>query len=140
MPPAKVAQEGPEGGRRLDYPAENTGRPTSTQRIRVVDAVAAGQRGGNQRQHLVSPFRPPWPPAEVKVMVDEFPQAQVPGEGGRQEQADIGYQSVVVKGDADTVGIVLWQHLLGAPFPGSGFRCKTIIPEAREHLLATSEH
>ena len=26
-------------------------------------------------------------------MVDEFPQAQVPGEGGRQEQAGIGHQA-----------------------------------------------
>ena len=32
-------------------------------------------------------------------MVDEFPQAQVPGEGGRQEQAGIGHQAVVVKDD-----------------------------------------
>ena len=42
-------------------------------------------------------------------MVDEFPQAQVPGEGGRQEQAGIGHQAMVVKDDADTVGIVLWR-------------------------------
>ena len=48
-------------------------------------------------------------------MVDEFPQAQVPGEGGRQEQAGIGHQAAVVEGDADTVGIVLWQRLLDAP-------------------------
>ena len=53
--------------------------------------------------------------AEVKVMVDEFPQAQVLGEGGGQEQAGIGHQAVVVKGDSDAVGIVLWQHLLSAP-------------------------
>ena len=35
-------------------------------------------------------------------MVDEFPQAQVPGEGGRQEQAGIGHQAMVVKEDADS--------------------------------------
>ena len=40
-------------------------------------------------------------------MVDEFPQAQVPGEGGRQEQTGIGHQAMVVKEDADTVGFVL---------------------------------
>ena len=40
-------------------------------------------------------------------MVDEFPQAQVLDEGGRQEQAGIGHQAVVVKDDADTVRIVL---------------------------------
>ena len=37
-------------------------------------------------------------------MVDEFSQAQVLGEGGRQEQARIGHQAMVVKEDADTVG------------------------------------
>ena len=41
-------------------------------------------------------------------MVDEFPQAQVPGEGGRQEQAGIGHQAVIVKDDTDTVGVVAW--------------------------------
>ena len=62
---------------------------------------------------------PPRRAAQVKVMVNEFPQAQMPGEGGRQEQAGIGHQAMVVKEDADTVGFVLWQHLLGAPlFPG----------------------
>ena len=30
-------------------------------------------------------------------MVDEFPQAQMPGEGGRQEQTGIGHQAVIVK-------------------------------------------
>ena len=52
-------------------------------------------------------------------MVDELPQAQVPGEGGWQEQAGIGHQAMVVKEDADTVGIVLWQHSIGCSlFPG----------------------
>ena len=71
-------------------------------------------------------------------MVDEFPQAQVPGEGGRQEQAGIGHQAVIVKGDADTVGIVLWQHLLGAPSFRAGFCSKTIIPDSEEHPPAAS--
>ncbi len=91
--------------------AERVIRPTSAQRIGVVDAVAACQRGSDQRQHLVPSVRPSRRAAEVNVMVDEFPQAQVPGEGGRQEQAGIGHQAMVVKEDADTVGIVLWQHL-----------------------------
>ena len=41
-------------------------------------------------------------------MVDEFSQAQVPGQGGRQEQAGIGHQAVIVKDDTDTVGLVAW--------------------------------
>ena len=72
-------------------------------------------------------------------MVDEFPQAQVPGEGGRQEQAGIGHQAMVVKEDADTVGIVLWRHLvarsllgqsIGSLFPG-GFLFQNHYPRFR---------
>ena len=39
-------------------------------------------------------------------MVNEFPQAQMPGEGGRQEKTGIGHQAVIVKDDTDTVGVV----------------------------------
>ena len=37
------------------------------------------------------------------------------------------------KEDADTVGFVLWQHLLGAPCFRAGFCSKTIIPDSEEH-------
>ena len=40
--------------------------------------------------------------------------------------------------DADTVGFVLWQHLLGAPCFRAGFCSKTIIPDSQEHPLASS--
>ena len=50
----------------------------------------------------------PGAPAEIEVMVDEFPQAQVLGEGGRQEQPGVAYQAVIVKDDADAVGVVAW--------------------------------
>ena len=49
--------------------------------------------------------RPGAPPGS-RNPVDEFPQAQVLGEGGRQEQAGIGHQAVIVEGDADAVGVV----------------------------------
>ena len=48
------------------------------------------------------------PAGEVEVMVDEFPQAQVLGEGGRKDQSGIGHQAVVVKDDADPVGVIAW--------------------------------
>ena len=41
-------------------------------------------------------------------MVYEFPQAQMLGESGRQEQAGIGHQAGVVKGDLDAVEVVAW--------------------------------
>ena len=51
-------------------------------------------------------------------MVDEFSQAQVPGEGGRHEQAGIGHQAMVVKEDADTAGLfcgsIYWVLLVSA--------------------------
>ena len=138
VPPAKAAQEGPEGGWRLDHAAENAGGPAGAQRIGVVNAVAASQRRRNQGHHLVAGVGQPRGIAEIEVMVDEFPQAQVPGEGGRQEQAGIGHQAVVIKDDADPVGIVLWQHLLGAPCFQAVFCSKTIIPDSEEHPLAAS--
>ena len=137
-PPPEAAQERAQGGGSLSRETEHAGGPTSAQRIGVVDAVAACQRGSDQRQHLVPSVRPSRRAAEVKVMVDEFSQAQVPGEGGRQEQAGIGHQAMVVKEDADTVGFVLWQHLLGAPCFRAGFCSKTIIPDSQEHPLASS--
>ena len=57
---------------------------------------------------LVSGVGPPRRAAQVKVMVNEFPQAQMPGEGGRKEQTGIGHQAVIVKDDTDTVGVVAW--------------------------------
>ena len=106
VPSAKAAQEGPAGGWRLDHAAENTGRPTGTQRIRVVDAVAAHEGGSDQSQHLVSRIRPPRRISEVNVVVDEFTQTQVLGEGDRKEQPPIGHQAVIVEGDTDAVGVL----------------------------------
>ena len=42
------------------------------------------------------------------MTANEFTQAQVLGESGRQEQAGIGHQTVVVKDDANTAGVVAW--------------------------------
>ena len=108
MAPAEAAQEGAQGGWRLDPTVENTGRPTGAQRIGVVDAIAASQGRGDQGHHLVAGVGPARRAAEIEVMVYEFPQAQVLGESGRQEQAGIGHQTVVVKDDANTVGMVAW--------------------------------
>ena len=52
---------------------------------------------------ILSPvFVPSWTvqqtPPRSGELVDEFSQAQVPGEGGRHEQAGIGHQGQVVEG------------------------------------------
>ena len=72
------------------------------------------------------------------MTVDEFPQPQVPREGGKKEQAGIGHQAVVIKDAADPVGIVLWQYLLGVPCFQAVCCSKTIIPDSEEHLFALS--
>ena len=92
----------------------------------------------NQGHHLVARVRPARGAAKVEMVVDQFGQAQAPGQGGRKDQPGIGHQAVIVEGDADAIGVVAWQHLLGAPSLGSVFCFKTIIPEAREHLLTAS--
>ena len=104
--PPETVQESPQGGGRFDHAPQHRGDPPRTQRIRIVNAVASRQRGGHQGQHLVAGVGPARRAAEIEVMVYEFPQAQVLGESGRQEQAGIGHQTVVVKDDANTVGVV----------------------------------
>ena len=41
-------------------------------------------------------------------MVDEFGQAEMPGQGDRKEQPGIGHQAAVIEGDLDPVGVVAW--------------------------------
>ena len=108
MPPPEAAQEGPQGGRRLDHAAESAGRPASAQHVSVVDAVAAGQSGGHQRHHLVAGVGPARGVAQVEVHPDQLGQAEVQGQSGRKDQPGIGHQAVVVEGDTDTVGVVAW--------------------------------
>ena len=92
MAPPEAAQESAQGGRRFDYAAESAGRPAGAQRIGVVDAVAARQRGGHQGHHLVPRVGPPRRAAQVETLLDEFGQAQVLGEGGRKRETGIGHQ------------------------------------------------
>ena len=108
MAPPEAAQEGAQRGWHLHRAAQGAGRPPGAQRIGVVDAVAARQRRSNQSHHLVAGVGPPRRAAEIEVIVYESPQAQVLGEGGRQDQPGIGHQAVVVKDDANTVGVVAW--------------------------------
>ena len=106
--PPETAQEGPQGGWRLDYAADGASRPAGAQHVGVVNAVATSQREGHQGQHLVSRIRPPRRICEVNMVVDEFTQTQVLGEGDREEQPGIGHQAVVVEGDLNAVGMVKW--------------------------------
>ena len=138
--PPEATQEGPQSGRRLDHAAQHPPGATGTQRISVVDAVAASQSGGHQRHQLVAGVGPARGISQVEVPVNQLGQAEAPGQGGRQEQPGIVYQAVVVEIDADAVGGLKWQHLKGAPFPGLVICTKTIIPDSEEHPLTLLSH
>ena len=67
--PPEAAQEGAQGGRRLDHAAQHPPGAARAQRIGVVDAVAAGQRRGHQGHHFVARVGPPRRIPQVEVMV-----------------------------------------------------------------------
>ena len=71
-------------------------------------------------------------------MVYEFPQTQVLGESGRKKQPGIVDQAVVVEGDLNAVGVLMWRYLSGAPCFWLVSCSKTIIPDSQEHLFALS--
>ena len=108
MAPPEAAQEGPQGGGRLDRAAQGAGCPPGAQHIGVVNAVAACQRRRNQGHHLVAGVGLPRRIAQVEVLLDELGQAQAPSQGGGKEQPGIVDQAVVVEGDTDAVGVVAW--------------------------------
>ena len=75
MAPPEAAQEGAQGGWRLDRAAQDAGRPTGAQRIGVVDAVAAGQSRCHQRHDLVARVGSAWGTAQVQVLINQLGQA-----------------------------------------------------------------
>ncbi len=89
MAPPEAAQEGPQGGWRLDRAAQGAGGPAGAQRIGVVNAVAAGQRRRHQGHHLVARVRPTWRIAQVQAPVNQLGQAEMLGQGGRKDQPSI---------------------------------------------------
>ena len=104
--PAEAAQERAQGRGRLDREAQHPLRAAGAQGVRVVDVVAARERRHHERQELVADVGPAGRRPEVEVLVDELPQAQVVGQRGRQEQARVGHQAVVVEGRVEPVEAV----------------------------------
>ena len=124
-------------GWRLDRAAKGAGGSPSAQHVGVVDAVAT-------RVIILSPvFGPARGIAQVKALLDEFTQTQVLGEGHRKDQPSISHQAVVVEGDLDSVGMVKWQHLLGAPCFGSVLCFQNHYPRttgALSYPFSTPQH
>ncbi len=119
MAPAEAAQERAQGRWRLDPMTEDPARPARSQRVGVVDAVAAGERRHDERQELVADVRSAGLVAEVEVGLDEILHAEVVGQGGRQEEARVGDEAVVVEGGFQSVEAVRRSHLSGVLLGGS---------------------
>ena len=91
MAPPEAAQEGAQGGVSFSPETENAGGPAGAQRIGVVYAVAARQRGSDQGHHLVAGVGPAGGIDKVEVLLEELGQAQAQGEGGRKDQPGIDH-------------------------------------------------
>ena len=129
--PPEAAQESSQGGWRLDYAADGASCPAGTQHVGVVNEVAPSQRGGHQRQQLVCPGSlAPGHVSQVEALLDEFGQAEMPGQGGRKEQPGVGHQSAVVKGDLDPVGGGCVIASIGCSFSGAGFLLQNHYPRS----------
>ena len=63
--PAEAAQERAQGGGGLHAEAKDSLGAAGPQRVRIVDAVAAGKRGHDKRQELVAGVPPAGPITEV---------------------------------------------------------------------------
>ena len=99
---------------------------------------AARQRRGHQRQHLVASVGPPRRIAQVKMMINEFTQAQVLGQGGRKESPALltrRWSSKAIWMRSGWLRGSIYQVLL---VPGRFSVSKTIIPESQEHPLSHS--
>ena len=95
--PPETPQEGPQGGWRLDHTPQHPRRPAPP-------ASADATRVSILSPALARPGRIP----QVNVAVHQSTQAQVVGQGDRQQQPRIGHQAVIIKGNVDAVGVLKW--------------------------------
>ena len=106
--PPETAQEGAQGGRRLDHAADGASGPAGAQHVGVVNAIAPSQRRSHQGHHLVTSIGSARGAAQVNVAVDQLGQTQALGQGDRQEQSGIGHQAMIIKGNLNAVGALRW--------------------------------
>ena len=129
--PPEAAQEGAQCGWHLDQAVENTGRPTGSQRIGVVDAISAGQRRGHQRHYLVAGVGPARRITQIQALLYQLGKTEVQGQGGWEEQAGIVHQAVIVEGDFDAVEGDCVVASIGCSFSGTGLLLQNHYPRFR---------
>jgi len=81
-------------------------RATGPQSVRVIDAVATREGRHDECQELVADVGPTRRGAQVETLVDELPEAQMVGQRGRQQEARVGQQALVVEGRVEPVEAV----------------------------------
>ena len=118
-------------------------RSTSASSIQPPPARACPceKGGGGHRHHqLIASVGSGGSGSQVRALVNQVRKAQVPGQGGRQDQTGIGRQAVPSKAMRIRSGwlrdriyrvLLFWSRL---------WVSKTLIPEAHEHPLACSSH
>ncbi len=98
--------------------AQGLGAGRRAQRVRVVGAVPTRQGAHGRAQGLVAGVRPAGLLAQAEPAPDDLPEAQMPGQGGRQQEPGIGRQSRVVERRVEPVEGVRRSDRTGAPLPG----------------------
>ena len=102
--PQRTAQEGSQGGWRLDRAAQGAGRPSGAQRIGVVNAVAASQRGSDQGHHLVAGVGPARGVTQIQALLHQ----QEKGRGLGSPGAAAQHWPPGGGRHLDAVGVVAW--------------------------------
>ena len=115
--PAETAQEGAERRRRQHDVAEHRLGGPGPQGIGIVDRVTAGQRRVDQRHRLVADIGASGRIAEVDMLVEELSQSEVLRQCGRQHQASVGHQTLIVEGHVETVETVTKYAHRNSAFP-----------------------
>ncbi len=76
------------------------------QRRRIIDAIAAGQQRGHQGHQLLADMGAPGRSTQIDVLVQQVLETQAVGQPGGQQQARVGDDSALVKGDVERLGRV----------------------------------
>jgi hypothetical protein len=76
------------------------------QAVGVVDAVTPGQQRMDQSHGLDPDVGPAGRLTQIHTGVEQFPQAQMLGQGGRGEQPSVGHRVLVVEGHRQPVQTV----------------------------------
>jgi hypothetical protein len=109
---------------------------TGPQGVAVVDAVAAGEDGVDHRHGLVADVRPARCGAQINMGVEQLPQSETLGKGGRGDQPGVGHQAYVVEDHPDPVQSVRGcTHRKGASGLGQVAASQSLSSQARAPFL-----